>query len=109
MANWSKLKAAVAEVIKTNGNQKITGAALQNVLNNIVTSVGENATFGGVATPDTNPGAPDGPVFYLAGISGVYSNFGVTLQDEIAVITNTSNGSWTKSTVLSAATTETPV
>ena len=25
MANWSNLKAAVAKVIKTNGNQEITG------------------------------------------------------------------------------------
>lgn len=106
MANWDVLKSAIAGIIKTNGNQEITGQLLQNVLNNIVSSVGENATFGSIATPDTNPGAPDGPVFYLAGISGVYSNFGVTLQDEIAVITNTSNGSWTKQTVISAATTK---
>lgn len=106
MANWDVLKSAIAGIIKTNGNQEITGQLLQNVLNNIVSSVGENAAFGGIATPDTNPGAPDGPVFYLAGISGAYSNFGVTLQDEIAIITNTGNGSWTKSTVLGAATAE---
>ena len=106
MANWSTLKAAIAENITTNGNQEITGAVLQNTLNAIINTVGENATFTGVATPSTNPGMPDGPVFYLAGISGAYSNFGVTLQDEIAVITNTSNGSWTKQTVISAATTK---
>ena len=106
MANWTNLKAAIAETITVNGNQEITGAVLQNTLNAIVNTVGANATFAGVATPTTSPGVPDGPVFYLAGISGAYSNFGVTLQDEIAVITNTSNGSWTKSTVLGAATTE---
>lgn len=106
MANWDILKSAIAGIIKTNGNQEITGRLLQNALNNIVSSVGENATFAGIATPDTNPGVPDGPVFYLAGISGVYSNFGVTLRDEIAVIANTGNGSWTKSTVLGVATTE---
>lgn len=33
MANWSDLKASVAEVIKTNGNQEITGAVLQNAIN----------------------------------------------------------------------------
>lgn len=60
MANWSDLKAAVAKVIKTNGNQQITGAVLQNVLNNIISNVGENATFAGIATPVTNPGTPDG-------------------------------------------------
>ena len=45
MANWSTLKAAIANVIKTNGNQEITGAVLQNTLNSIVSAVGENATF----------------------------------------------------------------
>lgn len=108
MAKWSDLKAAIADAIKTNGNQEITGAVLQNALNNIISNVGENSTFAGIATPSTNPGTPDGPVFYLAGISGAYSNFGVTLQDEIAVITNIGNGSWTKSTVLCVATTEKP-
>lgn len=58
MAKWSDLKAAVAEVIKTNGNQEITGAVLQNVLNNIISNVGENASFVDVATPSTNPGTP---------------------------------------------------
>lgn len=76
MANWSTLKAAIANVIKTNGNQEITGALLQNTLNSIVNNIGENATFAGVAIPTTNPGAPDGPVFYFAAAAGVYSNFG---------------------------------
>ena len=76
MANWTTLKAAIADVIKTNGNQEITGATLQNVLNSIVNSVGENATFAGIATPETNPGVPDGPIFYIANTAGVYNNFG---------------------------------
>ena len=33
MANWATLKAAIAGIIKTNGNQEITGQLLQNVLN----------------------------------------------------------------------------
>lgn len=106
MANWTNLKAAIAETITTNGNQEITGAVLQNTLNAIINAIGENATFTGVAIPTTNPGVPDGPVFYLAGISGVYSNFGVTLQDEIAVIMSNGSDSWNKQTVISAATTE---
>lgn len=106
MANWTNLKAAIAETITTNGNQEITGAVLQNTLNAIVNAVGANATFAGVATPSTNPSVPDGPVFYLAGISGTYSNFGIVVQDEIVVIASSDNGSWTKSTVLGAATTE---
>lgn len=87
MANWSTLKAAIASVIKTNGNQEITGQLLQNVLNNIVSSVGENSTFAGIATPTTNPGVPDGNVFYLATEAGTYSNFnGIEIASGEAVI-----------------------
>lgn len=99
MANWTNLKAAIAETITTNGNQEITGAALQNTLNTIVNAVGANATFAGVATPTMNPGVPDGPVFYLAGADGVYSNFEVTLQNEIAALLYTSDGTWAKLTI----------
>lgn len=59
MANYQELKQAIADVIKTNGNQEITGAILQNVLKSIVSVIGENATFAGIATPETNPGTPD--------------------------------------------------
>ena len=87
MANWSDLKAAVAKVIKTNGNQEITGAVLQNVLNNIISNVGENASFVDVATPSTNPGTPDGNVFYFASEAGIYSNFGgLKLEKGLSVI-----------------------
>lgn len=96
MANWTTLKAAIANVIKTNGNQEITGAVLQNTLNSIVSAVGENATFAGVASPTTNPGTPDGPVFYLAFEKGIYSNFaGIELNGkEFTVFYNNSNGTW---------------
>ncbi len=89
MANWSILKAAIASSIKTNGNQEITGAILQNTLNNIVSTVGENATFVGIATPTTNPGAPDGPVFYLASKPGIYANFNsisVDISDGVIIL-----------------------
>lgn len=75
MANWTILKEAIANVIKTNGNQEITGRVLQNTLTNIVNAVGENATFVGVATPSTSPGTPDGNVFYIACTAGNYANF----------------------------------
>lgn len=96
MANWTTLKAAIADVIKTNGNQEITGAVLQNTLNSIVSAVGENATFAGIATPTTNPGTPDGPVFYIALELGVYSNFnGITLKNSgFAIIYNTDDNEW---------------
>lgn len=76
---WTDLKAAVANVIKTNGTQSITGSLLQTTLNSIIDQVGLNATFKGVADTSTNPGTPDGPVFYLASEAGVYANFGITL------------------------------
>ena len=97
MANWSTLKTAVADIINTNGNQAITGQLLQNVLSNIITNVGENATFAGIATLDTNPGAPDGPVFYLATTAGIYPNFnGLEVLDGEATILLWNNSAWSK-------------
>ena len=98
MANWSDLKASVAEVIKTNGNQEITGQILQNTLNSIISNLGENATFAGIATPTTNPGTPDGNVFYLAG-EGTYANFdGITVSEDegIVILWNGEAGVWQK-------------
>lgn len=94
MANWSNLKAAVAKVIKTNGNQEITGAVLQNALNNIISNVGENASFAGVATLSTNPGTPDGNVFYIASESGTYSNFGGIVNNGECLILKKNEDSW---------------
>lgn len=74
--SWNNLKAGVNAIVKANGNQEITGTNMQNVLGTIIDSLGANATFAGVATPTTVPGTPDGPVFYLAGQHGRYSNFG---------------------------------
>lgn len=96
MANWSTLKAAVAKVIKTNGNKEITGAVLQNVLNNIISNLGANATFAGIATPSTNPGTPDGPVFYLATQNGTYSNFGGAIVENEAAILLYNGSTWVK-------------
>lgn len=95
MANWTILKEAIANVIKTNGNQEITGQVLQNTLTNIVNAIGENAAFVDVATPSTNPGTPDGPVFYLAG-EGTYPNFSnLTIETgQLGVLKW--NGSWSK-------------
>lgn len=75
MGNYKQLKQAIADVIKTNGNQEITGAIMQNVLNTIVSTVGANRTFVGIANKNTNPGTPDGNVFYIAYTAGNYVNF----------------------------------
>lgn len=100
MANWTILKEAIASVIKTNGNQEITGQLLQNALNNIITNVGENATFAGIATPATNPGTPDGPVFYITTTAGSYSNFGsLEVSKGETAILQWNNGTWTKNAI----------
>ena len=96
MGNYEGLKQAISDVIKTNGNQEITGAIMKNALLSIISTVGSNATFAGIATPETNPGTPDQNVFYIATENGIYSNFGgITIQDEVATFSN-KNGSWQK-------------
>lgn len=96
MGNYEQLKQAVADVIKTNGNQEITGEIMQNTLLSIISTVGSNATFAGIATPTTNPGTPDQNVFYLASEPGIYINFGgVELIDQVIVLINKS-GNWVK-------------
>lgn len=89
MGNYEQLKQAVADVIKTNGNQEITGAIMQNTLLSIISTVGSNATFAGIATPTTNPGTPDQNLFYIASENGIYSNFnGITLNGKVAILSN---------------------
>lgn len=94
MGNYEQLKQAVSDVIKTNGNQEITGAILQSALLSIISIVGENSTFAGIAVPETNPGTPDQNVFYIASQPGNYSNFGsIKLVDQVLILTN-KNGYW---------------
>ena len=75
MANWDFLKSVISDIVKENGNQEITGKKLNEVLNNIISNLGENATYIGIAEPTTSPGSPDGNVFYIARSAGAYSNF----------------------------------
>lgn len=94
MGNYEQLKQAVSDVIKTNGSQEITGIILQNALLSIISTIGGNAAFAGIATPETNPGTPDQNIFYIASSNGVYSNFdGYKLEDEIVLFVNESK-SW---------------
>lgn len=89
MGNYKQLKAAIAAVIKANGMQEITGDVLQATLLSLVSNIGDNATFAGMATPDTNPGTPDQNVFYLASEPGIYTNFGgAELTDQVVIFTN---------------------
>lgn len=101
MGGYTELKAAIAAVIKTNGNNEITGAILKNVLNTIVSTVGANRAFAGIADANTNPGTPDGNVFYVAYTAGNYVSFvsGSTYitvnPGELAILYN-STANWGK-------------
>ena len=98
MANYATLKAAIQQVVKTNGNNEITGALLQQSLLTMVNSFGANYQFVGVAQPSTNPGTPDQNVFYIAG-AGTYVNFGNTTVPVGQLGLFKYNGSWTFETV----------
>lgn len=96
MGNYEQLKQAVSDVIKSNGDQEITGEIMQNTLLSIISTIGNDATFAGIAVPETNPGTPDQNVFYIASQPGNYSNFGsIKLVDQVLILTN-KNGYWVK-------------
>lgn len=99
MGNYDELKNSVSNVIKTNGNQEITGSVLQNVLLTIISTIGANSTFAGIATPETNPGLPDQNVFYIAANGGTYPNFGFTIGIADIAIFYTENNAWAYKTI----------
>jgi hypothetical protein len=101
MGNYEQLKKAIADVIKTNGNEEITGAIMQQTLISIVNNLGSNAQFAGVAVPSTVPEDTDGSVFYLASTQGTYPNFsGVEVDaSEMAVFTKNTAGTWVKTSL----------
>lgn len=97
MANYSQLKQSVKNLIKENGQQEITGDIMQSVLLTIIESLGTRAQFTGVATPETNPGSPDGNVFYFAVQQGTYSNFAaieIEVGDGLTLLVY--DGTWKK-------------
>ena len=62
--------ATSANIVTIDTILNTSSSNVQQALNELF----KNATFAGIATPTTNPGTPDGPVFYLAG-EGTYVNF----------------------------------
>lgn len=70
MANYSTLKSNVASVVRTNGQNAITGANLQTTLYGMIESLGADYQLMGIATASTDPGSNiDQNIAYLA-ISG---------------------------------------
>lgn len=107
MANYSILKNIIDQVVRTNGQGEITGANLNQTLQEMVTSLGANYQYAGVATPSTNPGSPDQNVFYIATLAGTYSYFnGIVLPKGISVLRW--NGAWSSTTLYTVDTDLTP-
>lgn len=70
------------------------------LINAIKSAFNNGYLFAGVATTSTNPGTPDGKVFYIANGKGTYTNFGgleVTDDDDFAIFTY--DKAWAKSNV----------
>ena len=96
IGTWEQLKRDIAAIIKENGSQEITGELMQQVLLGIVTQLGSGATLAGFADPETEPGEPDGNVFWLAREAGTYNHFGGIVVDGDSPITvlYISDGRW---------------
>ena len=74
MNEYNALKDAIRAAIKPNGEYALTAQVFQNILIAIVDSFGKGYQFMGIATADTEPGAPDEKEFYV-GFAGEYANF----------------------------------
>lgn len=95
MANWTTLKDALVSVIRTNGNQEITGQLLQNTLLDIINSVGKHYQFIGLASQGTIPQVEDGYAFYIASSKGEYPNFNITIpKNGLYIIRNNNSNAW---------------
>lgn len=101
--NYEALKQTIDSNIKQNGQQRITGPVLNSVLNQIVSSIGENATFAGFATPDTNPGTLDQNVFYFTSTPGTYVHFrsDMTIKTNSLHVIYNKDGYWRIETIYS--------
>lgn len=60
------------------------------------------ALFAGVATPATDPGTPQRPVYYLASAPGAYTFFSedITIEPNELAVLYTKLGAWVKTTVI---------
>ena len=85
--NYNELKTSIAEVIRTNGNEEITGEVMQYILLEMVSSLGKDFQFAGVGTPSTQVDEPDENKAWILG-AGHYTNFGAAFdvaENQIAV------------------------
>jgi hypothetical protein len=98
MAYWEQLKSAVSAVVKANNNQEITGSNMQQILVSMISNIGSNYQYVGIANTKTVPPHFDGKVFYIAYEKGSYPNFKLYVDDNdgAAIFKNNGEGGWTK-------------
>ena len=99
MGNFDTTKVVIKNAIKENNNQEITGSVLQNVLIDMLNSIGVGYIFGGIATPTTEPETgTNAPVYYIANEVGTYVNFDniVVNKNEFAFLINGNDKKWKK-------------
>lgn len=89
--DYKVLKSNVADIVKTNGNQEITGQLMQDVLFALIENLGEGWQFGGAVKSSDAPSLGDDVrAFYIAVEKGVYGAFGGVSVTELSVITHDS-------------------
>ena len=98
MANYANILAEIVAAVYTNDNEEITGAALQQVLLDMVGTLGAGYQYKGVAATNQNPGTIDQRVFYLAA-PGTYTNFGNNTVPEGKIGILAYDSGWTLSLV----------
>lgn len=85
--NYDELKRNIADVVKPNGNQEITGQIMQDALFALIENLGEGWQFGGAVRPSDAPAlGADVRAFYLAVEKGVYVDFGGVEVTELSAI-----------------------
>lgn len=78
-------------------NEAIIHSKLSVDIQNLITNLNKTATFAGIATPTTDPGTPNGLVFYIATTAGNYSNFGnIEISKGESAILKWNNSIWIK-------------
>ena len=94
MSNYNNLKSAIQAVIKTNGNNEITGQILQDKLLSMIATLGLGYQFMGIAYPNSYPGTPDAKIFYIAYEAGTYTYMGGIVVTGLCVLRYDTN--WVK-------------
>lgn len=78
-------------------NKVMSQKAVSDKFKELITSLKAEFSYKGIAQPTTNPGTPDGSVFYFANQDGTYTNFnGIKLSLGESAILKYNNGTWEK-------------